>query len=261
MPTSSSRAPLGGVSPLFIVGDLHTSIAFYRDALGFAVTLLLPEQDPFFGIVRRDGAELLLKAIGEGVSPLPNPERHANARWDAYVEAPDPDGLAAELAGRGVIFCGPLQDWDDGVRGFELRDRDGYVLFFGRPLAPDRANAPRLVAVHPVLMVRDVTRALEFYARLGFRLVFRDDTEHPRYAGVRRDEAELHLQWHAESAWQHSGDRPTYRVVVDDPDGLSQELEAIPGLDRTPVSATAWGTREFHVRDPDGNGLQFYRDL
>ena len=22
---------------------------------------------------------------------------------------------------------------------------------------------------------------------------------------------------------------------------------------------TPWGTREFHVRDPDGNGLQFYR--
>jgi hypothetical protein len=23
---------------------------------------------------------------------------------------------------------------------------------------------------------------------------------------------------------------------------------------------TPWGTREFHLRDPDGNGLQFYRD-
>jgi hypothetical protein len=22
---------------------------------------------------------------------------------------------------------------------------------------------------------------------------------------------------------------------------------------------TPWGTREFHVLDPDGNGLQFYR--
>jgi catechol 2,3-dioxygenase-like lactoylglutathione lyase family enzyme len=74
MATPSSCAPLGGVSPLFIVGDLHASIAFYRDALGFAVTLLLPEQDPFFGIVRRDGAELLLKAIGKGIAPLPNPE-------------------------------------------------------------------------------------------------------------------------------------------------------------------------------------------
>jgi hypothetical protein len=27
------------------------------------------------------------------------------------------------------------------------------------------------------------------------------------------------------------------------------------------VSDTPWGTREFHVRDPDFNGLQFYRWL
>ena len=32
------------------------------------------------------------------------------------------------------------------------------------------------------------------------------------------------------------------------------------GLDHTPVRDTPWGTREFHVRDPDGNGLQFFRD-
>jgi hypothetical protein len=27
----------------------------------------------------------------------------------------------------------PLKDTQDGLRGFELRDTDGYVLFFGRP--------------------------------------------------------------------------------------------------------------------------------
>ena len=39
----------------------------------------------------------------------------------------------------------------------------------------------------------------------------------------------------------------------------SDEFGQLPG--RTGVSDTAWGTREFHVRDADGNGLQFYRDL
>jgi hypothetical protein len=32
-------------------------------------------------------------------------------------------------------------------------------------------------------------------------------------------------------------------------------------LERTEVRDTSWGTREFHVRDPDRNGLQFYRSL
>jgi catechol 2,3-dioxygenase-like lactoylglutathione lyase family enzyme len=248
---------------MFIVKDLEQAIAFYRDGLGFELTVKLPEEAPFFAIVRRGGAELLLKDVGDGVAPLPNPRRHVNARWDAFVDAPDPEGLAAELAQRGVTFSAPLADWeDDGLRGFELRDRDGYTLFFGRLLGEARASGATVLAVQPVLMVRDVTRALAFYAGLGFRLSFRDDPEQPRYAGVRREGAELHLQWHDASAWQHGGDRPTYRFLVDDPDRLSVELDACGVVhDRTLVSETPWGTREFHVRDPDGNGLQFYRDL
>jgi len=67
------------------------------------------------------------------VSPLPNWKRHPFMEWDAYVYAPDPDALAAEFAERGVEFSAGLQDTDDGLRGFEISDPDGYVLFFGRP--------------------------------------------------------------------------------------------------------------------------------
>jgi hypothetical protein len=55
------------------------------------------------------------------------------ARWDAYLYVPDPDALAAEFASRNVEFSEPLKDTHDGLRGFELKDADGYVLFFGRP--------------------------------------------------------------------------------------------------------------------------------
>jgi hypothetical protein len=41
--------------------------------------------------------------------------------------------LAAEFSSRNVEFSQPLKDDDDGLRGFELKDADGYVLFFGRP--------------------------------------------------------------------------------------------------------------------------------
>ena len=50
-----------------------------------------------------------------------------------YVE--DPDGLAAEFASRGLSFHKQITDRHDGVRGFEVADDDGYVLFFGRPIA------------------------------------------------------------------------------------------------------------------------------
>jgi hypothetical protein len=45
---------------------------------------------------------------------------------------PDPDALAAEFAARGVEFFEALKDTHDGLRGFELKDADGYILFFGR---------------------------------------------------------------------------------------------------------------------------------
>jgi hypothetical protein len=54
-------------------------------------------------------------------------------RWDAYCFAADPDALAEEFVGRGVTFSQPLRDTSDGLRGFEITDPDGYVLFFGRP--------------------------------------------------------------------------------------------------------------------------------
>jgi hypothetical protein len=42
-------------------------------------------------------------------------------------------------------------------------------------------------------------------------------------------------------------------------DRQSEEFAGV--ADRTEVTGTSWGTRELHVRDPDGNGPQFYAGL
>jgi catechol 2,3-dioxygenase-like lactoylglutathione lyase family enzyme len=125
---------IGGISPFFIVRDVSKAFAFYRDRLGFEVTFQAEPDDLFFGIVQRGRAMIFLKSVG--VEPLPNHKRDVTkgiARWDAYVYVPDPDALASEFASRDVEFSEPLKDTDDGLRGFELKDADGYVLFFGRP--------------------------------------------------------------------------------------------------------------------------------
>jgi hypothetical protein len=86
------------------------------------------------GIVQRGAAMIMLKDVG--VDPLPNYKRDVKkgwARWDAYLHVRDPDALAAEFLSRNVEFSQPLKDDDDGLRGFELKDADGYVLFFARP--------------------------------------------------------------------------------------------------------------------------------
>lgn len=127
-----THSPTPAISPFFIVRDVSQSVAFYRDRLGFEVRHQQPEQNPFFAILGRDGAQLFLKSE-RGVAPLPNPQRHPSMRWDAFVYAPDPDALAREFAALGAGFSSPLQDTHDGLRGFEVTDPDGYVLFFGRP--------------------------------------------------------------------------------------------------------------------------------
>lgn len=130
-----TRAEIAGISPFFIVRDVPAALAFYRDRLGFEITFQGPERnDIFFGIVCRGGAQILLKAVG--VAPQPNYTRDIKqgiARWDAFVSVPDPDALAAEFAARNVELSEPLKDTHDGLRGFELKDADGYMLFFGRP--------------------------------------------------------------------------------------------------------------------------------
>jgi catechol 2,3-dioxygenase-like lactoylglutathione lyase family enzyme len=134
-----TRPTIAGISPFFIVADVPATLSFYRDMLGFEVTFRGPAPgDEFFGIVRRDGAMIMFKALGEvsdgkevAVEPVPNYNRKPASSWDAYLEVPDPDALAAEFASRGVRLSVPLGDNDDGLRGFVIEDIDGYGLFFG----------------------------------------------------------------------------------------------------------------------------------
>jgi len=119
--------------PFFIISDIKDSIDFYVKKLGFEVRFIGPEGDPFWAIVGRDNISIMLKAIAPDIKPIPNHTRHGWARWDAYIHASDPDALFKEYNAAGVAFHQPLKDDEDGLRGFEVADADGYILFFGRP--------------------------------------------------------------------------------------------------------------------------------
>jgi catechol 2,3-dioxygenase-like lactoylglutathione lyase family enzyme len=127
-----TQANLGAISPFFIVRDVKRSIGFYCGQLGFETRFEEPAGDPFFAIVGRDRTQLFVKAH-KGIEPAPNSTRHPWMRWDAFVYVEEPDVLAAEFAEKGVGFCAPLEDTSSGLRGFEVSDPDGYILFFGRP--------------------------------------------------------------------------------------------------------------------------------
>jgi catechol 2,3-dioxygenase-like lactoylglutathione lyase family enzyme len=127
---------LNSISPFFIVDDLQASLDFYTSKLGFEVPYKGGGDgaaSDFWGIVRRDGAMLMLKYISPEIHPQPNHTRHEWAPWDAYINTADPDELYEEYVAMDVPMHKELADTTDGLRAFEIIDNSGYVLCFGRP--------------------------------------------------------------------------------------------------------------------------------
>ena len=129
---------LNAVAPFFIVDDLAATLHFYQDKLGFSVLHKgggdRNSDADFWAMVARDQVMLMFKAIAPDIHPQPNHSRHEWARWDAYVNASDPDALYAEFLARNVPIHRELANTGDGLRAFEITDNNGYVLCFGRPV-------------------------------------------------------------------------------------------------------------------------------
>lgn len=65
------QAEISSISPFRIVNHLPSLLSFYRDRLGLEITFQGPSPDDiFFGIVRRGGAQIVIKAVG--VPPVSN---------------------------------------------------------------------------------------------------------------------------------------------------------------------------------------------
>jgi catechol 2,3-dioxygenase-like lactoylglutathione lyase family enzyme len=263
-----TRSTTLAISPFFIVSNVDRTIAFYRDQLGFETRFQQPDRNPFFAILGRDGAQIFVKS-DKDTRPLPNPKRNPSMKWDAYIYAPDPDALAIEFAGNGAALSVPLKDTQDGLRGFEIRDPDGYVLFLGRPKTLSSGNhqpvetspKPTLVAAEPQLFVTDVAASCEFYRKkLGFTIAFIYG-EPPFYAQVFRDGARLNFRHLDEPAinpaLQDKENLISASITVDSADPLFSEFQTAGVLFHQPIKTEPWGARTFIVRDPDGNLILF----
>lgn len=127
---------MDALHPTLLVVDVARSAAYYREKLGFE--FLMPEFAEAhlagdFAMLHREGVVLQLKAL-PGVTPNPNAGAHAEARQDGFIPTPDPDGLCAELRGRGVRIVESVGDTDWGTREFRFADDSGYVFTCGRLL-------------------------------------------------------------------------------------------------------------------------------
>jgi catechol 2,3-dioxygenase-like lactoylglutathione lyase family enzyme len=119
----------------------------------------------------------------------------------------------------------------------------------------------RLDKLSPILPSRDIAATAEFYARIGFAPVYRDED----YLLVQRDGAELHFfraPWHDPIASDHGA-----YLRPDDIDAFSAEVAALglpsgPAFPRfLPAEDKPWGMREAALWDPDGNLIRAGQEL
>lgn len=126
-------ASLKTLIPMLSVTDLKRTTAFYCNDLGFTVvnTATMPgETEPVWVMLRRDGVSLMFNFPGSYIeTDLP---RRAKDFQIYYAYPDDVMALHAEWRAKGVPV-GDLRVTTYGMREFELRDPDGYWLWFGEP--------------------------------------------------------------------------------------------------------------------------------
>jgi len=118
--TASSDRALNGAATIFAVQELARSLAYYRDKLGFRVVF---SYEGFYAGVERDEVTIHLQSSG--------PNRRQPGQGALYVFARDVDALHREFVSKGAAIIKPPQDYDYGMRDFDLDDPDGNHLSFG----------------------------------------------------------------------------------------------------------------------------------
>jgi glyoxylase I family protein len=132
-----------GATPLFMVFDVPTAVAFYRDVLGFdlvSTSVPFDEQPDNFGwaMLRRDAVTLMVNNMYEdNFRPSAPDASRCLAHHDTvlYISCRELDALVTTLRARGVRVSGPAPTYY-GMLQATVHDPDGYSLCFQRPADP-----------------------------------------------------------------------------------------------------------------------------
>jgi catechol 2,3-dioxygenase-like lactoylglutathione lyase family enzyme len=124
-----SRESIGPAVSVFRVSSVARSAAWYASVLGFVADSVGPAGDPVFSILRRDGAELMLQKVREGVGAARSATT-AGGGWDAYLRVNDVEALRSAVQAK-VSEVGPIVLREYGCRELALTDPDGHVIILG----------------------------------------------------------------------------------------------------------------------------------
>ena len=130
MPNDSSPARLYGTVPVFLVGDIASTMRWYVENLGFT-TDPFPESPPYhFCILCKDDVQIFLQQLDGYQKPDVYDEREGGV-WNAYLRTEGVRALFDALSQRpGVMILEPLCHQPYGQTEFVVRDPNGYAIVF-----------------------------------------------------------------------------------------------------------------------------------
>ena len=119
-------------------------------------------------------------------------------------------------------------------------------------------TTPRVTSLAPQFLVDDLARSIAYYERLGF--TFGEPWE-GFYAIGMRDGLELHLKESPKSdterQFRRENDHLDASAGVDGIEAFYAQCVANGVRIFKPLAATAWGTKDFYIEDPDGSIIAF----
>ncbi len=123
---------------------------------------------------------------------------------------------------------------------------------------PNHEIQPRVTSFAPQFLVDDLVRSMAFYERIGFRF---GEPWDGFYAIGERDGLELHLKEAPKSSDERRHRREHEHLDasagVDGIEAFYAQCVANGVTILRPLAATAWGTKDFYVEDPDGYIIAF----
>ena len=126
------------VTPNLVVRDLASSLAFYRDMLGFTISMSVPDAAPYVFVgLERDGVPVFLNDVTAAVHDFPAmASTPSGGTCTMFFIVTNVDALHAMVAPQATIVM-PLKTQVYGMREFAVTDPDGHVITFAQRLSGD----------------------------------------------------------------------------------------------------------------------------
>jgi lactoylglutathione lyase len=129
---------LTSVTPNLVVRDLPKSLAFYRDVLGFTISMSVPDAAPYVFVgLERDGVPVFLNDVTAAAHDFPAmASTPAGGTCTMYFAVTEVDALHAAVAPHTEVVM-PLKTQFYGMREFSVIDPDGHLITFAERVAAD----------------------------------------------------------------------------------------------------------------------------